>query len=160
MIHRAAQFKVSVISSFRENRTHGVLLTVQNDSHQRLVVAVQDFPQCKGLLRSFRQQAEEHGDGVVRRQTLRMDEPAPSEFRFIRECETKGPCTLSPMHVNGPECVVSVKRCASPGGLRDERVSVESEAAVAVEGPRLHGHAAHAAVQMLHQPKRLHHPEP
>jgi len=87
MIDRAAQ---------RDPLVPWGLLTVQNDSHQRLVVAVQDFPQCKGLRRGFWEQAEEHGDGVVRRQTLRMDEPAPSEFTFIY--------TYKPLHTESGAC--------------------------------------------------------
>lgn len=53
----------------------GILLTVQDDAHQGLVVLVEDLPQCKGLFGGFRQQAEQHGDGVIGGQALRVDKP-------------------------------------------------------------------------------------
>lgn len=50
-------------------------LTVQDDSHQRLVVLVEDLPEGEGLRRCVGQQSEQQADGVVRGQPFRMDEP-------------------------------------------------------------------------------------
>lgn len=50
-------------------------LTVQDDSHQRLVVLVEDLPQGEGLGRRVGQQSEEQADGVVGGKSFRMDVP-------------------------------------------------------------------------------------
>lgn len=54
-------------------------LTVQDDSGQRIVVLVENLPECKGLLRCIGQQPEQQRDGVVRGQPLRMDEPVSQD---------------------------------------------------------------------------------
>lgn len=52
-----------------------MLLTVQDDPNQRLVVLVEDLPECKGLLGRVGQQSEQQSDGVVGGQPLRVDVP-------------------------------------------------------------------------------------
>lgn len=58
-------------------------LTVQDDSHQRLVVLVEDLPEGEGLLRSVGQQPEQQGDGVVRGQPFRVEVPVSHNTNIL-----------------------------------------------------------------------------
>lgn len=66
----------ALVSPQTPRRCFAATLTVQDDSHQRLVVLVEDLPEGEGLLRSVGQQSEQQSDGVVGGQPFRMHEPA------------------------------------------------------------------------------------
>lgn len=46
-----------------------------------------------------------------------------------------------------------------PGGLSQERITVQVETGEGIEGAGYHGNTRDAAVATLHQPKQLHHTE-
>lgn len=54
------------------SRLSNTILTVQDETHQGFIGFIENFPQCKGLLRSFWQDAEQHWHSVVRRESLRV----------------------------------------------------------------------------------------
>lgn len=53
-----------------------LLLTVEQDSHLGLEMAVGELPESKGLPGRALQQAEAHADGVLRWEARRVDVPA------------------------------------------------------------------------------------
>lgn len=68
------------------NRLSNIILTVQDESHQGFIGFIENFPQCKGLLRSIWQDAEQHRHGVVRRESLRVQISTAKTQMSIKKC--------------------------------------------------------------------------